>query len=114
MKFGFSFLKISRAVAFLVTAASASALVYAQKAEPTPVINQASAQLAAETGQTENARAESVNPKIRLEELIHLGDVIDVDVLGSLEYDWRGRLDSQGFLSEIPFTKEPVFGLCRT
>lgn len=46
--------------------------------------------------------------------MIHFGDLIDVDVLGSLEYDWRGRLSPEGFLDGIEYAEEPVFGLCRT
>ena len=30
-------------------------------------------------------------------DLIHFGDVIDVDVVGSLEFDWRGGLTPEGF-----------------
>ena len=33
--------------------------------------------------------------------LIHSGDLIDVDVVGSIEYDWRGRLNPEGFLDGI-------------
>ena len=29
--------------------------------------------------------------------LIHLGDVIDIDVEGNLEFDWRGPLTPEGF-----------------
>lgn len=46
--------------------------------------------------------------------LIHLGDLIDVDVVGSLEYDWRGTLNPEGFLNGIDFTENPVFALCRS
>ena len=46
--------------------------------------------------------------------LIHIGDLIDVDVVGSVEYDWRGTLNAEGFLSGINFIENPVFGLCRT
>lgn len=119
MRFGFLILKLSCAV-LLFAAAGSSAKTVAQKAEPTPAINQSSAQLAEEKAAGEksenksNEKAAPGNASVRLEELIHLGDVIDVDVLGSLEYDWRGRLDDEGFLSAIPFLKEPVFGLCRS
>lgn len=111
MKFGFLIFKLS--CLFIITA-GAGAKISAQKAEPTPVINQSSAQLSAEKTSEETAENKTAASIVQLEELIHLGDVIDVDVLGSLEYDWRGRLDSEGFLSAIPFTKEPVFALCRT
>ncbi|HUF04071.1 MAG TPA: SLBB domain-containing protein [Aridibacter sp.] len=48
------------------------------------------------------------------EDLIHLGDLVDVDVVGSTEFDWRGSLTPEGFLSGIQFTDEPVSALCRT
>lgn len=113
MRFGFFIFKLSCAVLFIATAGTGAGL-RAQKAEPTPVINQASAQFAGEKTAAENAESKVVNPSVRLEELIHLGDVIDVDVLGSIEYDWRGRLDAEGFLSAIPSLKEPIYGLCRS
>ena len=46
--------------------------------------------------------------------LIHLGDVIDIDVIGSLEFDWRGTISPEGFLSGINFTEEPIYALCRS
>lgn len=46
--------------------------------------------------------------------LLHLGDLIDVDVIGSVEYDWRGTLNPEGFLSGINFVENPIFGLCRS
>jgi protein involved in polysaccharide export with SLBB domain len=46
--------------------------------------------------------------------LIHLGDLIDVDVVGSLEYDWRGSVSPEGFLSGMTFAEQPIFALCRS
>lgn len=46
--------------------------------------------------------------------LIHLGDLIDVDVLGSFEYDWRGTLTPEGFLDGLDALENRVFGLCRS
>lgn len=46
--------------------------------------------------------------------LIHLGDEIEVDVLGSYEYDWRGTLTPEGFLNGLDALPERVFGLCRS
>lgn len=117
MKFGFLTVKISCAVVFLF-ANGAGAEITAQQTEPTPTpaVNQTSAQLAAEKeGKTESANKETEKNEssVQAEELIHLGDVIDVDVLGSLEYDWRGRLNAEGFLSDVPYLKEPIFALCR-
>jgi protein involved in polysaccharide export with SLBB domain len=45
--------------------------------------------------------------------LIHLGDEIEVDVLGSFDYDWRGTLTPEGFLGGLEALENPVFGLCR-
>ncbi len=47
-------------------------------------------------------------------DLIHLGDTLDVDILGSVEYDWRGTLTPEGFLSGLNFIEEPVFAQCKT
>jgi protein involved in polysaccharide export with SLBB domain len=47
------------------------------------------------------------------ENLIHLGDLIDVDVVGSTEYDWRGVLTPEGFLSLVTYNENPVYALCR-
>ena len=46
--------------------------------------------------------------------LIHRGDLIDVDVIGSIEYDWRGKLNPEGFLDGIEFVENPIYGLCQT
>lgn len=46
--------------------------------------------------------------------LIHLGDLIDVDVLGSIEYDWRGTLTPEGFLNGLDALENRIFGLCRS
>jgi len=46
--------------------------------------------------------------------LIHLGDLIDVDVLGSFEYDWRGTLTPEGFLDGLDSLENRVMGLCRS
>lgn len=45
---------------------------------------------------------------------VHFGDLIDIDVLGSMEYDWRGTITPEGFLSGIDFIEEPIYALCRT
>ncbi len=47
-------------------------------------------------------------------DLIHFGDLIDVDIIGSVEYDWRGSLTPEGFLQGLGFVEEPVFALCLT
>jgi protein involved in polysaccharide export with SLBB domain len=64
----------------------------------------------------QSALPETIPPdKIQAEEnLIHHGDLIDVDILGSFDYDWRGRLTPEGYLDGINFVAEPIFGLCRS
>lgn len=46
--------------------------------------------------------------------LVHFGDLIEVDVIGSYEYDWRGSLNPEGFLDKFDSIPEPVYGLCQT
>ena len=48
------------------------------------------------------------------ENLVHFGDLIDVDVVGSFEYDWRGTLNPEGFLDGMDKIANPVYGLCRS
>lgn len=48
------------------------------------------------------------------EDLAHFGDVIDVDILGGFEFDWRGTLTPDGYLDGVDGFNEPVYGLCRT
>jgi protein involved in polysaccharide export with SLBB domain len=45
---------------------------------------------------------------------IHLGDLIDVDLVGSVEYDWRGSLTPEGFLDGLDQIPKQIFALCRT
>lgn len=47
-------------------------------------------------------------------DLVHLGDLIDVDVVGSFEFDWRGTLTPEGFLDGLERLEEPVYALCRS
>lgn len=46
-------------------------------------------------------------------DLIHFGDLIDVDVVGSTEYDWRGTITPEGFLQGLDYIEEPVYALCQ-
>jgi len=45
---------------------------------------------------------------------IHQGDLIEVDVVGSFEFDWRGRLNPEGFIDGIERLPEPVYARCRS
>lgn len=66
-------------------------------------------------GQNPVAQPNETPPQIEStqEKLIHYGDLIDVDVIGSVEYDWRGTLNPEGFLNGMDFIDEPVYALCR-
>ncbi len=46
--------------------------------------------------------------------LVHFGDLIEVDVIGSYEYDWRGSLTPEGFLDGLDNIATPVYALCQT
>jgi protein involved in polysaccharide export with SLBB domain len=48
------------------------------------------------------------------ESLVHFGDLIDVDVLGGFEFDWRGRLSPEGFLEGFDSYDDPIYGHCRS
>jgi protein involved in polysaccharide export with SLBB domain len=61
----------------------------------------------------ENQKKQSPD-QINEEDLIHFGDLIDVDVVGSVNYDWRGTLNPEGFLNGIDFVENPVNALCLT
>ena len=65
------------------------------------------------SGQTPIAPTPSPTP-ISEEDLAHFGDVIDVDILGGFEFDWRGTLSPDGFLDGVDGFNEPVYGLCRS
>ncbi len=47
-------------------------------------------------------------------DLIHFGDVIDVDFAGGFEFDWRGTLSPEGNLDGFDSYSEPIFALCRS
>jgi protein involved in polysaccharide export with SLBB domain len=46
--------------------------------------------------------------------LVHFGDLIEVDVIGSYEFDWRGSLTPEGFLDGFDSIPEPIYALCQT
>jgi protein involved in polysaccharide export with SLBB domain len=45
---------------------------------------------------------------------VHAGDVIDIRVVGNLEYDWRGGLTPEGFLDGFEKIPKQIFALCRS
>lgn len=58
--------------------------------------------------------SKNIQQNLPPDDLIHPGDLIDVDILGSSEYDWRGTIGNDGFLDGLEFIDEPVYGLCRS
>lgn len=47
-------------------------------------------------------------------DLVHPGDIIDVDLVGGFEFDWRGTLSPEGFLDGLNNFGDPIYGRCRT
>lgn len=54
------------------------------------------------------------NPTVRDIDRIHQGDVVEVDVVGSFEFDWRGGLNPEGFLDGFERAPQPIFARCKT
>lgn len=44
---------------------------------------------------------------------IHPGDLIEVDELGGFDFDWRGRLNPEGFLDGFSKVADPIFARCK-
>ncbi len=65
------------------------------------------------SGQT-GTTSEQPEMKPDLDDLVHFGDVIDVDIVGGFEFDWRGTLTSDGFLDGLDGFSEQIYGLCRS
>lgn len=70
--------------------------------------------IAAQTSTPESV-SESIEKQtvVAEENLIHFGDLVNVDVVGSVEYDWRGVVTAEGFLSIVSYNENPVYALCR-
>jgi len=66
------------------------------------------------TSYSQNAQTTTTVRSVAEADLVHYGDLIDVDVVGSLEYDWRGTINPEGFLDGFSPNNETVFGLCRS
>lgn len=83
--------------------------VFAQTPAPTPENITASSESISEEKQVQEPET-----KKNADDLIHLGDLIDIDIVGSTEYDWRGKLSPEGFLSGVDYVDEPIYGLCKS
>ena len=60
------------------------------------------------------AQSPAASPESAGSHLIHYGDLIDIDVVGSLEFDWRGTLNPEGFLDGTDKMESQIYALCRT
>ncbi len=56
----------------------------------------------------------SPTPSVNEADLIHFGDVVDVDFVGGFEYDWRGRLTPEGLLEGFNTLSDQIPALCRS
>lgn len=45
-------------------------------------------------------------------DLIHPGDLFEIYVLGSIEFDWRGRLSPEGFIVGYEGSAQSIFARC--
>jgi hypothetical protein len=73
--------------------------ISAQTPSPSPETTPVPETLAAEIP-SENSRKEL--------NLVHPGDLVDVDVIGSTEYDWRATLTPEGFLEGGDYIENPI------
>ena len=56
----------------------------------------------------------STRGQVRSSDLVHHGDIIEVDIVGSFEYDWRGSVTPEGFLDGLDSLEAQIYGLCRS
>lgn len=47
-------------------------------------------------------------------ERIHRGDLIEIDELGGFDFDWRGKLNPEGYLDRFEKVADPIHALCKT
>ncbi|MFV0389761.1 MAG: SLBB domain-containing protein [Pyrinomonadaceae bacterium] len=63
---------------------------------------------------TEEQTSEATsNSAVDPDKLLHIDDLIDIDVIGSVEFDWRGRVSPEGYIEGLPFPSAPIVALCR-
>ena len=60
-----------------------------------------------------NSQSNEVDSSAELS-FVHYGDLIDVDVIGSIDGDWRGTVDPEGFLQGLLYAPEPIYALCKS
>jgi protein involved in polysaccharide export with SLBB domain len=62
----------------------------------------------------DHTKVKAADAPVVQQSLVHYGDLIDVDVVGGFEFDWRGTITPEGTLDGITTFDEPIFALCRT
>lgn len=45
---------------------------------------------------------------------IHFGDVLEIKAIGFPEYDWKGTMNPEGFINDLPLVSDPIYALCKT
>lgn len=65
----------------------------------------------AKTGK--NSHSTAKQDETIVDDLIHYGDLIDIDILGSIEYDWRGTVTPEGFLTGANFSGDEIYVACQ-
>lgn len=97
-------------------------IIHAQTSDPAPAPSPAGEATGSATAPADAASNNKQPSKditaatvaVAPEDLIHYGDLLEIDVIGSLEYDWQGKITPEGFLAELSFAVEPVFALCQS
>lgn len=93
--------------------------VFSQSSEPAPSPTPVAKPDVAVSATTDTAPALNTPqalPEIKIapENTIHFGDIIEVDVVGSVENDWRGQVNPEGFINGLGLGVDPVFALCQS
>ena len=55
-----------------------------------------------------------LSAQVRTDDRIHQGDLIEIDELGGFDFDWRGKLNPEGYLEGFTKVTDPIFARCRT
>ena len=45
---------------------------------------------------------------------VHQGDLVDIHIQGFIEYDWRGRLNPEGYFDGFDRLPNPIYAQCRS
>lgn len=90
-----------------VTPFSSHAQIEKPNLEKEKILNQLNARLSSSTDKLKSLDEE------KFDDLVHYGDLIDIDILGSFEYDWRGTITPEGFLTGANFVGNDIYAVCQ-